>query len=327
MRIIARFHAFPPTHNAGAEWMASTMLSALAERGHDVQVWLSVYNGKRVPYEVGGVRVIPAAARLDYARAVRDSHVVISHLENVLPAAASARGWGKPFVVLCHNTFPATWRALSSGTTALAVYNSEWMRLEAETFFADNPKACRPGREIVVRPPVFADDYRTTPGDHVTLINLYGPKGGTLFWELAERMPDRQFLGVRGAYGDQVVRDLPNVELLEHVPGTEMAARVYSRTRVLLMPSVYESWGRTGVEALASGIPVVAHPTPGLCESLDGAGNFVDREDLDGWVAMLRTLEDPDQWQAASDRALLRSKELDPTEDLNRWCNAIESLA
>jgi glycosyltransferase involved in cell wall biosynthesis len=326
MRIIARFHAFPPVHNAGAEMMALSMLSALVERGHDVQVWLSVYNGKRLPYDVGGVEVIPAAARLDYATAVRKSDAVISHLENVPSAGSLARGWGRPYVVLCHNTFTATWRNMCAGSTALAVYNSEWMREAAHEWLAENPKVHQPRGEIVVRPPVHAADYRTTPGDAITLINLYDPKGGGLFWRLAEAMPDRKFIGVLGAYGDQVVKDLPNVEVLEHVPGGEMAERVYSRTSVLLMPSVYESWGRTGVEAIASGIPVVAHPTPGLIESLGESGIFVDRDDMAGWVTTLRALEDPGQWQAASERALQRSAELDPAEDLARWCDAIEAL-
>ncbi|MBQ1164003.1 glycosyltransferase, partial [Streptomyces sp. A73] len=80
---------------------------------------------------------------------------------------------------------------------------------------------------------------------------------------LAQRIPEQQFVAVRGAYGEQVDYDgLDNVEVLAQVPGAEMAERVYGRTRVLLMPSSYESWGRAGCEALASGIPVVAHPTP-----------------------------------------------------------------
>jgi hypothetical protein len=327
MRIVARLHAYPPVHCAGAEMMASSLLSALAERGHDVQVWLSVYNGQRKPYEVGGVRVIPEAARWDLAKAVKGAGAVISHLENVRSAGSMARGWGRPYVVLCHNTYDATWRAIGAGTTALAVYNSQWMRDSAEAWFTANPKVHKPGREIVVRPPVVADDYRATPGDAVTLINLYGPKGGELFWDLAGLMPDQKFLGVTGAYGDQVVKDLPNVEVLDHVPAAEMASRVYARTRVLLMPSAYESWGRAGVEALASGIPVIAHPTPGLKESLGGAGIFIDRRQPDAWVDALRSLEDPVEWQAASENALRRSKELSPDEDLARWCEAIEALA
>ncbi len=326
MLVVARLHAFPPLHCAGAEMMALEMLKALVQRGHEVQVWRSTHDGRRKPYDLDGVRVIPAAAGGDFARTVKRAGVVISHLEGVRSAAAHARGWGRPMVVLCHNTFDATWRALCSGTTALAVYNSKWMKAAAHEWMDTHPRAARPGREIVVRPPVYAHDYRTAPGDAITLINLYRPKGGALFWDLAERMSDRKFLAVRGAYGDQVVKDLPNVEVLDHVPGGEMAERVYSRTRVLLMPSIYESWGRTGVEAMASGIPVLAHRTPGLEESLGEAGIFVDRDDVDGWVEALRDLEDPAAWQAASERALTRSAELDPAADLALWCEAIEGL-
>jgi hypothetical protein len=329
LKILAKLHAYVPEHNGGAEVMAHTLLRELAARGHQVQVWLSQHNGRRVPYEHDGVQVIPAAARRDFGREARTAGAIVSHLENVPAAAATARGWGRPLVVLCHNTFPATFRAVGSGTTALAVYNSQWMAAEAERWFDANPKAARPQAGVVVRPPVIARDYRVPmPGDHITLINLYERKGGRIFWDLAERMPDHKWLGVLGAYGEQVIREgIPNVDLVEHVPAVEMSARVYGRTRVLIMPSVYESWGRTGVEALASGIPVVASPTPGLRESLGDAGIFVERDDLDGWVSALTTLDDPDTWQAASDKAKKRSRQLDPKRDLAAWVEAVERLA
>ncbi|MBQ1165662.1 glycosyltransferase, partial [Streptomyces sp. A73] len=73
-------------------------------------------------------------------------------------------------------------------------------------------------------------------------------------------------------------------------------------------------------EALASGIPVVAHPTPGLCESLGEAGVFVDRNVLDGYEAVLRKLlEDPAEYRLAAKRARARSRELDPAADLTAW--------
>lgn len=326
MRVLARFHAYVPEHGGGAEVMAHTLLRELVARGHQVRVWLSQHNGRREPYEVDGVEVIPVKARQDFLRLARDSDVVVSHLENVRAAAAAARGWGRPLVVLCHNTLPATFRAVGSGTTALAVYNSQWMAAEAERWFAENPKAARPLASVIVRPPVRAADYRTTPGDHITLVNLHKPKGGDVLWRLAERMPGHRFLAVKGAYGEQIVSQAPNVEVVEHVPPAQMAERVYARTRVLIMPSEYESWGRVGVEALASGIPVVATPTPGLCESLGEAGIFVERDDLDGWVAALTALDDPEAWQAASKKAKARSRQLDPAADLARWVEAVERL-
>ncbi|MFE0353586.1 glycosyltransferase family 4 protein [Streptomyces nigra] len=323
---MARVHLMPPQHNAGAEHMLVSMLRPLVERGHDVQVWLSRYGKAVEPYDYRGIQVVPLEARLDFPTAVRKADVLLSHLECVPHTTALARGYGKPVVVLCHNTHRPTFRDMAAGGTALAVYNSRWMEREAELFFAEYPKSVRPERSLVVRPPVFADEYATRPGKAITLVNCNREKGGKVLAALAERMPDQQFLAVRGAYGEQILPDLPNVEIVEHVDGTDMRERVYARTKVLLMPSSYESWGRAGVEALASGIPVVAHPTPGLCESLGEAGVFVDRNDLDGYEAVLRKLLTPAEYRLAAKRAKARSAELDPTAELAAWCDAVEAL-
>ncbi|MBQ1166555.1 glycosyl transferase, partial [Streptomyces sp. A73] len=71
-------------------------------------------------------------------------------------------------------------------------------------------------------------------GGAVTLINCNPEKGGHVLRALAQRIPEQQFVAVRGAYGEQVDDDgLDNVEVLAQVPGEEMAERVYGRTRVL----------------------------------------------------------------------------------------------
>lgn len=113
------------------------------------------------------------------------------------------------------------------------------------------------------------------------------------FWAIARRLPDVPFLAVRGGYGRQVIpRRIPrNVEVIDHVPGDRMDDLVWARTRVLLAPSLRESWGMTATEALQRGIPVIAHPTPGLVESLGPAGIFLDRRDVAEWVRVIGHLD------------------------------------
>ncbi|GGX98547.1 glycosyltransferase family 4 protein [Streptomyces fructofermentans] len=326
LTVVARLHGYPPDHNAGAEWMTHSMLRALAARGHDVRVHLFRSSSFWGRYALQGVQVWPmnAAARTAGALGAL-ADVVISHLEGVPFAKdAGARG-GVPVISICHNTHGRTFEEASG--VDLAVYNSQWMQTAANAFY-DGSALEAPSRTLVVRPPVYAEDYRTVPGDRVTLINLNDNKGGGLFWELARRMPDVPFLGVHGSYGDQITGRLPNVEVLSHIPGSAMRERVYGRTRVLLAPSEYESWGRVAAEACASGIPVLAHPTPGLSECLGGAGTLLDRDDPDAWEkALRRLLAEPGVWEQASAAASRRSLELDPAEELEAWCAAVEEVA
>jgi hypothetical protein len=209
-----------------------------------------------------------------------------------------------------------------TGKPALLVFNSEWMRADylqwLETHKVPIPAS------IVVHPPVYGDDYRTEPGAHVTLVNLTEAKGARVFYALAEKMPDRKFLAVIGGYGEQIIRELPNVTFQPNT--ANMRDDVYARTQVLLMPSDYESWGRVGVEAMYSGIPVLAHPTPGLVESLGPAGTFADRGDVKKWSTALKRLLGPRGWITASKKSLRRAAELDPTEDLSTWVAAMERL-
>lgn len=311
MRVLAMVHLWPPRHCAGAELMLESMLRPLAERGHSIDVLLSRSTPDAGPYQRNGIIVHPRVDRDDPWRLMPTADVVVTHLENTARAMVLGAKLGKPVIQVIHNTHPTT-KTFLTRSTALAVFNSQWM---ADDFGFDGP-------QVIIRPPVFPDEYRTTPGDAVTLVNLNEDKGAHVFYALAERLPDAPFLGVVGAYGKQIIRDLSNVTILEH--GQEMRA-VYSRTRLLLMPSLYESWGRVGVEAMCSGIPVIAHPTPGLVESLGAAGTFCDRADLDGWEqAVRRLLGRP--WGVASRKASARAAELDPSQDITRWCEAVEAL-
>ncbi|MFI0776148.1 glycosyltransferase family 4 protein [Streptomyces sp. NPDC021212] len=303
------------------------MLRPLAERGHQVEVWLSHPGKTEKSYEIDGVRVVPFQEGMDFAARAQKADVLLSHFENVPVVAGLARDRLIPLAVICHDNFAVSFH--NAAGADLVVYNSEWIRRDGEIFYARYPREFLPRHSIVVRPPVIAEEYRTQPGDCATLVNLNSDKGGELFWQIAAWTPDWKFLGVRGAYGQQIMPPprLPNCEVLDSVPGQRMREHVYSRSRVMLMPSLYESWGRVAVEAFASGIPVIAHPTPGLVESLGEAGIFAYRDDLNAWIHALTSLKDPDTWARASRRAKARSIELSAAPDLDLWCDAVEALA
>ncbi|MFJ6247498.1 MULTISPECIES: glycosyltransferase family 4 protein [unclassified Streptomyces] len=326
LSVVARVYGYPPDHNAGSEWMLHSMLRPLAERGHRVEVWLSHPGKSHEPYEIDGVHVVPFQAGIDFVSRARRADVLVSHYENVPLVAGIAQDRSIPVAVICHDNFAGSFH--NAAGADLMVYNSQWIRRDGEIFYARYPAEFLPKRSIVVRPPVIAHEYRTRPGDCVTLVNLNSDKGGELFWRIAAWSPEWRFRGVKGAYGEQVMPPprLSNCEVVDSVPGHRMREHVYAHARVILMPSLYESWGRVAVEAFASGIPVIAHPTPGLIEALGEAGIFAYRDDPTAWIDALRSLHDPEVWALASKRARARSEELSAVSDIDLWCRAVEAL-
>jgi glycosyltransferase involved in cell wall biosynthesis len=334
VRVLAMLHLYSPSHNAGAETTAHELLRRLVDRGHQVVVQLSMVHPMfhTGPYVYEGVRVYPYRDKSDPLRWVEGEHppdLIVAHLSNVLRASVLGEMYNIPVVVLLHNGHTKSFADLRHGAK-LVVYNTEWMRLAAELWWSEW-MSVPPPASLVVHPPVFRDRYRVKPpsarNGYVTLVNLFQEKGSSVFYALAARFPELKFLGVCGAYGEQDIRrDLPNVTIVPHVAAHAMPAEVFAKTRVLLMPSHYESYGRCGVEASCSGIPTIAAPTLGLVEALGDAGTFVEVGDLAGWVAALTRLSTTRGWGAASQCALGLASGLDPVGDLERWVAAAESL-
>jgi glycosyltransferase involved in cell wall biosynthesis len=332
MRVLAMVHLYSPHHCAGAEMMMHALLVSLVDAGHTVDVVLSREHVRIVrPYSVDGVTVHPRVDKGDPLRWLGDPDrrpdLIVTHLENTDRASILGRVHRIPVVHVAHNTFEATKVSLLR-RPALVVANSHWMAADLAAWWTAHEHDRPMPRMAVVHPPVRVADYATTAiGPMITLVNVTEAKGASLFYRIAQRLPHRQFLGVGGAYGEQDRREQQsNVTFIEHVPGHRMRDAVYARTRVLLMPSHYESWGRTGIEAACSGIPTIAHPTPGLIESLGDAGTFADRDDPDEWVRALRTLLERRTYAAASRRARARAHALDPTVELAHWVETTEAI-
>jgi len=296
--IAAYIHAYVPDHNAGAETTIHDLLRHWVEQGNRAVVVLKERsNSKKYEYEIDGVEVVQAVDKIGALHWLPKADMTISHLECSPRAAFISTKWRVPHAQYIHNSFDMTKGYLASGVN-LAIFNTEWMQKQHSQF---------KGQSIVVHPPVDPSKYATQHGKKITMVNFHDNKNPKLFFEVARMNPGLEFLAVKGGYGVQELEDLPNVEVMENTPNP----RDYlSRTKLILMPSFYESYGRVPVEGLACGIPAIVSPTPGLRTSLGDAGTYVDPNDADGWSTAVNHLLKPRVYGAASKRALERSEYL-----------------
>jgi hypothetical protein len=301
MRIAAWTTKYPPDWCAGSEMTLHETLLELQRRGHDV----CVYRRNSHSYEFEGVPVRRAVIS-SFSKRSNSPDLVIAQLDGAKQASGLFRNHA-PIVHFVHVYSQLRAEGITERDAQLVVMNSESMAQEMNW----------QGRQIVIPPVVNPDRYRTTPGDCITLINLNDNKGGDVFWKIAKAMPSHKFLAVQGAYQRQIIpRNVPaNVTVMAH---TSTPRDIYSKTRVLLMPSRIETWGRTAIEASASGIPTIAHRSPGLEEALGSAGRFADRDKVSEWVEAISLLDDPDEYASAQALSLQRSRSLSDPSIMDR---------
>jgi len=305
MRIGAFMPGYAPTP-IGA-WLATHgWLRELAARGHEVRV--APLTGRRPGYTLDDVRVESTMQGTQQAHHVAEwADVLLSPADgNELTTRIAA---GTPHLRMVHG--PGSMQFTDAD---LIIANSE---STARMITGTVPV-------VICRPITRASDHRVeNTGGRVTLINLTAQKGAHVWSACAKALPDHGFLGVHGGWGRRVACGGSNTLIIDSQ--ADMRA-VWAQTRILLMPSESETWGMVGVEALASGIPVIASNNPGSRESLGDAGIFANRSNIDDWVEAIRRLDDPAAYADASERALARFAELEADTDIDALETALMRL-
>jgi glycosyltransferase involved in cell wall biosynthesis len=288
------------------------------------------------PYEIDGIQVIrpPRRNRQRWLQDLaREQDLLVTHLDLTSQAMQLALDTKKPLAHFVHNSAQLEYWHVNTLKCQLAIFNSHWIA-EAQQW---------EGSQITIHPVVEPEYYRCEHGDAIALVNPTSGKGAKIFYDLAQRFPLQPFITAQGGYGYQVAcprsstgehhifydetgsaqncYGLPNVTHLKNDPDVR---NVFRRTRVLLMPSDYESYGRVGVEAACAGIPTIAHPTPGLKEAFGNAAIFCDRNDIDSWAKEIeRLLHDDIYYRQRSDAALALADSLTPEAEFDRLETAL----
>lgn len=320
MRVLAYVHGSVPYLQAGSETMLHGLMRGLQDAGHTVVVLSAGKPGRVANWRVEGVasHCRPGPKAADAFATLWRPDVIVTHHVYGLHAIGLAKRLGAASVAIVHNDFHLSHNMIGARPD-LVVCNTKWLA-----------RRLVPGRQgvrsVVVHPTVDPAQHATTRGGLITMVNFFRIKGPETFWRLARACPQYQFLAVKGGYGKQDLRPgFKNVEVIGTT--TDMRGDVWSRTKILLIPSRYESYGKVGIEAAASGIPSIASPTPGLRESLGRGGIFIARSSPNEWHRRLRSLmESPATYARASAAATARVKELDHPGEVAAWVRAVESL-
>jgi hypothetical protein len=224
----------------------------------------------------------------------------------------NGRGYNRPIAVTAH--FDGHYEVLTMLASNKWVEMLMFINRTMEGHFRANvvPFPSSIIRTSVVRPLMQESKVRMDvqpQGEYITLVNANVNKGVHQFIEIAKRLPSRKFLAVRPYYGELWVP--PSPSNIEWVPFDDDIRTILKRTRILVMPSYYESFGRIAVEAMYNGIPVLySKPLPnpkqpsgtteGLHAWISPAGVSCERENIDEWMSAITTLDDQDVYTARS---------------------------
>lgn len=338
MKILFIAHLYPPFHIAGAEVYIQNLGKYLISKGHEVRVLIRQANQKTVKnhYEYDGIKVFASHIQNTGPIGINEEQItwathLIAHLENMEWTVTMARAFKMPGFFISHNSwdYPCIHQRSFKPEARYpigVIYNSFWMQKQLNY----------PQRSIILHPPLNStkviNNNHPEKAKKITIINSNERKGGAIFRQIAMALPDYEFMIVLGGYDAQIVPSLSNVIAVG--PGDML--EFYAQTRILLIPSAYESWSMCCNEAMASGIPVICSKTPGLMENAGEAGIYVDSHRMQRWMELHEPPKDMEDTAAVNNWILNEQtpafdyfddeKSIINNDDIDMWIEKIKTL-
>ena len=293
MTIVALSHGYPPLWNMGGE--VSLHRTLVAARGEKF-----VFTDTEKPYTFEGIRVeqintpnvldIRAAPKPIASQAKAVGATIVMGQNELSLAAVGAANLIEAVSIVNVHTPPQYGNGIREAmrATDFAIYNTEVAAREW-----GEPKA------LVVHPPINAMPNNTsTKGDAYTLLSSLRNKGVETVLSLAKIYPDKRFIIVRSpaepTHGLPDIEEraalLPNVELHPRVPPEEVH-KYLKQTRILLVPSRYETYGMSAIEAAGYGIPTVHVDTPHVREGIGDGAILVPGLNVEATAQGIETIE------------------------------------
>jgi hypothetical protein len=253
-----------------------------------------------------------------------NAKAVIGQNELSLAAVRAATTINATSIVNVH-TPPQYGRGIADAMyeTDYAIYNTRTAAIEW-----GEPNA------LVIHPPISPLPAHTVSGgDAYTMLSSLSNKGVLTILELAKLYSNKRFIIVRSpaeaTHGiknlEERAAQLSNVELHPRVPPEEVH-KYFEQTRILLVPSRYETYGMSAIEAAGYGIPCVHVDTPHVREGIGDGAILVPPQSTPATAAGIDLIEE--NYDLYSRNARKRAEWLHVRQEieLERFADFIENI-
>lgn len=124
-----------------------------------------------------------------------------------------------------------------------------------------------------------------------------------------------------------LIRELGLEDAIQMVGFTDNIGAYYEKARVILIPSLFESWSMVLVEAKQHGVPAVLYEMKYLAPFLMEGSVMVGKEDMKGMAAAaIQLLRDDDLWREMSEKAYHSLDHVSNESVMQRWLDLFRAL-
>lgn len=267
MKILAVVKLYAHKNKAGGELYLHHLLKEL-KKYHQVEVLIpESQNTEKNEFE--GITINESNER-DWKLYLNKADLIITQLDFSSIVMDYALFIKKQIVFILHSVIPRDTKYLKN-SSIIKIFNSK------STMELSNRECIGiEGKKFVIYP--YTDflkyqNFATTDLEYrqfITLINPQRIKGEDVFYKLAEYFPKRKFMVVEGGYypHHQNLRyDLPNVIIQKST--NDMINDVYLKSKIVIQPSRWETYGMVASECRAMGLPcIINKKSEGLYENM-----------------------------------------------------------
>jgi glycosyltransferase involved in cell wall biosynthesis len=288
-------------------------------------------------------------------RIIKDHKVDIVHARSRAPAWSgyyAAKKTDCHFMTTFHGTYNFTgkWKKrynsiMTKGECVIAIseFIARHIREDYTDVLPDRVVTIPRGVDLHTFDPTLIDEVRMMRLFHYTKIPSDLPlilfparltrwKGHSFLLEGLKNLPHRNFFCI--IIGDdkdhsnyrqeleQTIRNyniVGNVIIVDH--SYDMPAAYFVSSLVACLSLDPEAFGRVAIEAMSSGIVVIACPLTGIKEACGDAAIYHERDDIAGIIGTLRRLrKDTKFYQEMSTKGVERAKSMNTAVDMEVFC-------